>query len=66
MMNFRGQMGVRWVGGERLAEELICIYAQPLDTENSVVKTWDGRVWDGEKQKNKQTNNKQRGHLQYS
>ena len=34
--------GQGWGDQRRLAEERICIYAQPLDTDEDVVKPWRG------------------------
>lgn len=32
------------MGGKRLSKELLCIYAETMDTDNRVMKVW-GRGW---------------------
>lgn len=36
--------GGGWVGGERLNKELVCKYAEPKDTDNTVVEAWTERT----------------------
>lgn len=33
---------LRNLRGKRLTKKLTCIYAKPMDTENAVVKAWEG------------------------
>lgn len=40
-MNFRGKVG----GRGRLIKKIICLYAQPMDTGNSIVKAGGGGQW---------------------